>query len=499
MKKTEQKSQPFGRRFQNGAAAAGFTALVIALVVAVNLVVGALPVSLTQLDASAGGLYTLTDSTKTLLGGLSSDVTFYYIAQEGGEDALVASLLDRYAAAGSRVKWELKDPAVNPTFSHRYDNAAEGSVVAVSGDKFQVIGPYDMYQYSYDANYNTTTSFDGENQLTGAVRYVTSEETPTVYLLQGHKETTLDSDLTSAMKQQNLTTETLNLQTQDAVPENAAAVLMVSPQKDLTEHEAQVLGDYLAGGGSFVLASDLLATPEDTPLLNALMARYGMQRTRGLVVEGDANHYFGTPYTLLPNIGYSGALSGVDRNSYVLLGISEALRAAEDLEDSLTVTELFTTSDSAYLKTGWENQETIDIAKAEGDETGRFALGLYAVKDLSGEDGGSGNEESGGGESQSSAASGKQAQVVWLSTGSILDAQYDARVNGNNSAAVLSLLGTVCGQDVAETGIAAKTIDAETLQVSAGGARMWSVVAMFLVPGALLGIGIFIFVKRRKS
>ena len=113
-----------GRRFKTGAAAALTTAVVVALAVAVNLLAAALPSSITQLDISAGGLYTLGDSTKTLVSGLEKETVIYYLAQEGAEDSSVTTLLDRYAELSGKLSWQLKDPAVYPTFAHNYDDAS---------------------------------------------------------------------------------------------------------------------------------------------------------------------------------------------------------------------------------------------------------------------------------------------------------------------------------------------------------------------------------------
>ena len=233
-----------GRRFKTGAAAALTTAVVVALAVAVNLLAAALPSSITQLDISAGGLYTLGDSTKTLVSGLEKETVIYYLAQEGAEDSSVTTLLDRYAELSGKLAWQRKDPAVYPTFAHNYDDAAEGSVIVTCGDNYQVLDQYDLYQYEYD--YNTggyNTSFDAENQITSAIRYVTSNTSPVIYLLKCHSDADLPSDITDQLKQQNLTTQDLNLLNEESVPEDAAALLMVSPQKDLTDHEAQLLKD----------------------------------------------------------------------------------------------------------------------------------------------------------------------------------------------------------------------------------------------------------------
>ena len=471
-----------GHRFKTGAAAALTTAVVVALAVAVNLLAAALPSSITQLDISAGGLYTLGDSTKTLVSGLEKETVIYYLAQEGAEDSSVTTLLDRYAELSGKLSWQLKDPAVYPTFAHNYDDAAEGSVIVTCGDNYQVLDQYDLYQYEYD--YNTggyNTSFDAENQITSAIRYVTSDTSPVIYLLKGHSED-------------------LNLLNEESVPEDAAALLMVSPQKDLTDHEAQLLKDYLAGGGQLMLFTDLSET--DTPLLDGILADYGLSPSGGLVVETDTSMlYGGYPNVLLPNISTSSLFSQVDQDGYVLLDTCEGILTNTELED-VTVTKLLTTSEGAISKTGWQTMTTWD--KEEGDLDGPFAVGAWAQKTVStGTDAETADAESAASteDTETTEDTGEtvESSIVWFPSSSLLNSQLDMMVNGNNSAVVLSALSQLAGQDVESLGIAAKSLSVDYLTVSTGQMQQWNMISMYLLPLAALVIGIVIVLRRRKA
>ena len=72
------------------------------------------------------------------------------------------------------------------------------------------------------------------------------------------------------------------------VPKDAAALILAGPTVDYTAEDVQLLRDYLDGGGSLLVFTDASAA---TPNLDALLAEYGLARTPGLVVEGDANHH----------------------------------------------------------------------------------------------------------------------------------------------------------------------------------------------------------------
>ncbi len=463
------------RRFQTGTAVMATIAVVIALTVAANLLVGALPESITQIDITESGLYTLGESSQTVAQSLESEVEIYYLVQDGAQDTAVETLLDRYAEQSSKISWQIKDPAVYPTFAHNYDDAAEGSLIVTCGEKYQVIDSYDLYTYNYDSTTGSyTTDFDAENQITSALRYVSGIETPMVYLLKGHNETGLPSSMSDQMKQQNLTSEEINLLNYEAVPEDAAAVMMIEPQKDLTEHEAQLLNDYLAQGGKLFLFSGL--TDVDMPNLDAILTAYGMSRSGGLIVETDTSMiYGGYPTVLLPNIASNTMTQGADTDGYVLLENAEGIQVASELPEGVSVTKLLTTSDNAISKTNWQQLSTWELE--DGDLQGQFALAATAEKTV--------DEVTSG--------------IVWFSSITLLDDNVDLMVNGNNSALVLSALADLAGQEVESLGIAAKSLGADYLVVPTEDAGRWNLISMYLLPAAALIAGIAITVTRRKA
>lgn len=80
----------------------------------------------------------------------------------------------------------------------------------------------DYYSYSY----TTTTTFEGENALTNAIHYVSSDDLPKVYTLTGHGEEALSDSIQDMLAQDNFEYEDLSILTSDALPEDAAAVII---------------------------------------------------------------------------------------------------------------------------------------------------------------------------------------------------------------------------------------------------------------------------------
>lgn len=155
------------RSLRSGAYASVLAVVVLVLVILLNLVVGAVPTKFTQFDISTGKMFTLSDTTKTMLQELNTDVTAYYLAETGNEDSNITRMLDRYAGESSHFTWQQRDPALYPTFAQQYDaqNASSSSVILVCGDNHTVVDYNDMYTADYSSYYTTgsyTMSFSAE-------------------------------------------------------------------------------------------------------------------------------------------------------------------------------------------------------------------------------------------------------------------------------------------------------------------------------------------------
>lgn len=253
------------RAFRVGGYSVAATLIVLAIAIAVNVLAGALPASLTQRDTSSHQLYSLSEQTENLVAGLEEDVTIYWIVQAGSEDPYVDLLLDQYTALSDHLTVEKVDPDVHPTFLEQYELSSvyNNSFVVECGETYRYVSYSDVYEYSYTTY---ETSFAGEGALTSAISYVTSEDLPKVYTLTGHGESELSSDFADAVDQQNIETEELSLLTVEAVPEDADAVLIYAPQSDLSEDEVEKLSAYLEAGAACCSSPLLSATPTPWPI-----------------------------------------------------------------------------------------------------------------------------------------------------------------------------------------------------------------------------------------
>lgn len=485
MKKPEFKKPKFNlknilpkwssKNIRKGSYSLGVAAVVVAIVVMVNLIIGKLPVQYRKVDLSETKLSSIGDTTERTLDNLQEDVTIYLVAESGNEDETILNLLERYEGASSHISVETKDPVLHPNFVSTYteDNLSDNSLIVVGEKRSKVISYSDMYEQS--VNYQTyqyeTTGFDGEGQVTSAISYVTTDNLPVLYTITGHEESSMTEDMKSAIEKENIEMQELNLLTSESVPEDADCVVLFNPQKDLAEDEANKLITYLENGGKAFLVTSYTGT--EMPNIQKVLNNYGIGTMEGVVLEADANHYVsGNPTYLVPNIGTSEALGSLtEGRSFVLMPVAQAVEKLEDKRDTITIESLLTTSDSAYVKTDVSST----LEKESGDAEGPFDVGVAVTETVD----------------------DKETQLVYLTSANLFSQQIDAMVSGNNVKLLASAVTWMCDQEQSVS-IPSKSTQISYLTVTAASGRMWGVVTIGALPICCLVLGGSIWFKRRK-
>jgi len=465
---------------KNGSYSSIMIVVFVAIIIVINMIVGNLPSKYTQLDISSEKLYTIGDETKAMLKDLDKDVIIYQIAQSGSEDETISNLLQRYADESDHITVEQKDPVVNPKFISEYtsDNLSSNSLIIVCGDRNKVVNYNNIYESSLD--YNTysykTTGFDGEGQITSAIAYVTSENLPVMYTLEGHGEQDLDSTVKEDIEKANMEIKSLNLLTEESVPEDASCLLIDAPTTDISEDEKTALIEYLENGGKAMIFSDY--TGQEMPNFDAVLENYGVNRVDGLVFEGDSQHYAAQmPYYLVPTINSTDITSDlVSSGYYILMPYAQGIQKSEDVRDTVTIESLLTTSDSAYSKTD-VNSGT--LSKEDGDVDGPFDLGVSITETVD---------------------TDKETHIIYYSTSNLLQSQVNQMVSGGNEKLVMaSLSALVDTEDSTTVSIPSKSLEVSYLTLTAYDASFWKICVIGLIPGAFLLVGFMIWLKRRKA
>ncbi len=461
------------KKIRRGVFNSTFVVIGIAVVVVVNVLANELPDKVKNVDITGQNLYSLTDDTYDMLDNVNDDITMYVLAKESDADETVAKTLERYEDASSHIKVEYVDPAVSPNFYSNYTDTApsDGSIIVVCGERSKVISYNDLYEY--DVDYTTyqqaVSAYDGEGQITSAIGYVTNEDMPKVYLIDGHGEASLESTFTDALEKLNVSVETITLLQQDAVPEDAAAIIINGPTSDFSADDAKKVTDYLAGGGKALIMTTY-EEASDMTNFDSILSAYDISVSEGIVMEEDNYHCYQYPFYLLPDVESGDMTSKVD--GYVFAPYAQAVTNLGQNTDNLTWTDLLTTSESAYIKDDVANMTS--FAKEDGDQSGEFVLAANVTDSTTG------------------------AEVTVAASTYIFSNDADSAVSGQNLALFKGIAGTFSDSETTVS-IDAKEYTMDSLTVSQAVIYAGEMLLVIVLPIVLIALGIFIWFRRRKA
>ena len=455
--------------FKGGSYAIVLTCIVLALLVVVNLLAGALPANLTKLDISSSKLYSITSNTKAVVNALEQDVTIYWIVQSGKEDDVIDNLLAKYESLSDHIEVVKRNPDVYPAFARQYtdETVSNNSLVVVSGEKYRYVPYSDIYVSQGSAySYSYTTSFDGEGAITSAIDYVVSTQLPILYTLEGHGETALPDTFASQLEKENVQTQSLSLLNVDEIPEDAAALMIHAPASDISGEEAKMLSEYVKSGGKLLILAGPVADGELTNLYG-ILSDYGVSAVQGIVSESDRSHYaFQAPYVLLPDLGDSDITAPLAEKNYMaIVPIAAGLQISGD-----SAVSLLNTTDSAYSKIAGYQQTTYE--KEDGDIDGPFSLGVDIQDHSSG-------------------------RIIFFTSSYLLDDMYNAYSSGANNDMVMNALSALMGDRQAMS-IRSKSLNYNYLTISESAASTIKLVMIGLVPLCYLAMGVVTVLEKRR-
>jgi len=453
-------------------------AVVIAIAVVVNLLVGMADI---KVDLTPNKLYSLSDTTKDILKNLDKDVTIYGLFDDGkisaGDDYKeVVELLNQYSKY-PRVKVEYVDPDKNPGLIKDLDpsgtkNISKNDFVVKSGDKLKKLGYYDLFNVQFNQRTfmpNKTASL-AEMELTGAIKYVTSDKTPIIYFTQGHGEGKLDSEysnLKAHLERNNYEVKSINLATQSAVPEDAEMLMIVSPKSDLSADERSKINEYIKNGGKAMFMFDFLESDPSFDEFEKLLSDYNVSINYDKIREEDENrHLPDNPYAVVLDVKASNI---VPQDFNVLLANSRSINILKNQKSYVTVTSLIKTSDKAI-------GEQVDKSRGE-DLKGPLDVAVAV-------------EYKGG---------PKTAKLIVMGNGYFISDEaaqaYGIFYERGASFYLYSLNWLLEKKD--DVVIQPKTYDVRTIDISSAEAGIMSLVVVVLIPLVILGTGTFVYLRRR--
>lgn len=448
--------------------------IAVAGLVLVNLVIDQLDI---EFDLTESGIYTLSEQSMQVADRIEEPVTIYGVYPLGDENPEIDDILNLYADRSRNITVKTLDAERSPTQADRFDDEGglrTGDLVVASADKHRVISVFSLRL----TQNNRQIGLNVEQQVTSALLYVLSDQDPRIYSITGHREQNVTAlGLRRILEIENFELEDLNLLLVDAVPEDAAIVVVAAPTTDYTEDEVDRLRSYLEGGGKAIFALSKV-TDVDLVNLNGLLRSYGVQFRQDWVIERDSRrHLPNQPNVLVPEVVSHPITSPIslDRRLVVMPGPAW-IEELEVRRRSLDIQRLLASSGEAFARSELTGVESGELLPQEGDPRGPFALAV-AITD------------------PAPTVEGEDTRIVVLSTAFLLRSDFAQSFPGNLDL----MLNSINWVYEREETISVRPKVTLMLPLRLNNLSTWILtgVVVVLVPLIVLGAGLVVWLRRR--
>jgi hypothetical protein len=434
-------------------------------------------------DLTKNRINSLAPQTYKALGQLKAPLTLTYVWAASPAmpqpDTTAQSVLEAYKGASDKIKVEYFNAVQDPL------RIQQMGLSTFSGQPLLVIEPQSKAKAAQPSTPGARqeVAVVDEQNITSAILKINNPKQRVLYFLSGHGELSpVQSGMggvggamnaaRGALEAQNYALKNLSLiGAKSSIPGDAAALLVVAPQVDLSAAEEEKLKQYIARHGRLLLLMQIPRAP--LPHWKSLLAALSIEMPEGQVLEFDRERAI-NPQILIGALDPSvhTLLRGVS-GAVVFPGVVplKAKPAAPGAPNAPLVTPLFQSSPES------------EIVTVHGGGLQRGAKGPYALAvavEKSTPPGGEGT------------AAGLRAVVV-SSAGFCTDTAFD---QFGNSSFLLSAVNWVVGND-ALVSIPPKEPITNSISMTSATQRFVVLFSLFTLPILLLLIGTVIWWKRR--
>jgi len=246
-------------------------------------------------DLTSTGQFTLSPQSIKVLRSLDAPLKMTAFARDNELPAL-RDRLGEYEYVSKNVTTDFVDPDKKPALARQLQIQSYGTIAVQYKDRIERV-----------------TGSSEQDLTNGIIKVVTGKERK-VYFTQGHgekdttgAERTGYSGIAAQLAHDNYKIEKLPLAQQNAVPADAAVVIVAGPKTDLLPGEVDALKAYLGKGGKVMLLLDPPDKPDSPPLTNliALAHDWAMDVGDNVVVDASGvGRLLGTDYTVPVAVTY---------------------------------------------------------------------------------------------------------------------------------------------------------------------------------------------------
>ena len=480
------------------------TILLIAILIAAFIFINVLVKSLniTPIDCTESQDFTLTDESKERVKDINKEIKIYFV---GWADTDVNySLAKQYNKVNSNIKVELIDATKNLEIANKYDVTNEDEAIIIDGGKkSKTLTYYDVV--TYDSEYNEVNL--AEQKITSAIINVASDDVPKIYFLDGYSSLSVGEEGTGLtlfsqyLNDEALEYENLNILNTQKIPEDCSTLVIMTPKKDFDKITTDKILEYINKGGNILWLNSEYTEKMDLPNVNKILAQYGVNAfENGYIFETNKDKYvLGYQSCFMPDVQETEFTKGISQNAGVIFLNPTKININTDKLEELNVeeTDLITTGNTTYFTTDLTGASLGD----EDGEGGSFVLGAKMEKTISSDkekDDDEENEENEENELKSTLVI--YGDNYFIADQNLTDTsgnRYYMPYLANNADLALNSLAYLSNnyQDIT---IRKSYSDSETSFTPTEGEKSTIMKVIFIVPVAVMGIGLIVWIKRKN-
>jgi len=452
--------------------------LVIALVSGLNFM-GRRHVK--RFDLTAVGQYTLAPQTTQVLDKLDRQLQIKAFFP-GGTYPRLEELLTEYRARSRRVSYEFIDPDKQPDQAKQYGVTVYGTFSNPFTGTQLKYGTLILLYGDRQEKIEKRSEEVREEDLTNAIIKIQRPEAKKVYFVQGHGEKDpADTErqgysvAKKALEDQNFKVETVNLAREGKAPPDAKVLIFAGPTTEPFSQELDFVQDFLNAGGSVLLLLD----PPPAASMESFLKQWGITADNDVVLDvSGAGRLMGAGPQIPLVLQYEQHRITDRFRNMTFFPYVRSVQPAKESAAGVTVETLFKSNPNSWGETDLRNPEASYDSKT--DLAGPLPLAVAATKEVK-------------------PAAGEQkavrARLVVIGDSDFAANPYfGVQGNGNLFLNTVSWLG----EEEDLISIRPKSPEDRRVILSRSQQNTVRLVVLFVIPGAVLLVGIVVWARRRK-
>lgn len=366
-----------------------FILIVVAIYFLINF--AAKKANLAQIDFTKDKLYSLTDESKELMKQVSHDTDIYVWGYS--EESDMDQLLKQISSLNDKIKYQFVTKDSNPDLVEKYyldDGYPE--LIVKSDLKTNYIYDEDTYTYSSDGS-NSIIDLK-EEKIVNSIFDANIEKKTKVYFVEENSGYKLDKDFSyikGALEDEFYEVEPLTLISTGSVPEDCDILIIMNVSADFTDVEVAAVSDYINNGGKIFIANDIKTTNfVELPNFQKILDLYGFSIPNKFVSDIDKNTIAGTSGYVIGEVKPDNPITRLVYNSKmtpILLYYPLKIEFSDEAklnELGVTYNKLVYSSDSALCVDPEKLNGVDGNSKLEDvSEKGEYILGASVEKKIS--------------------------------------------------------------------------------------------------------------------